>query len=392
MAYKALVNKYHPDRNPECEKSLHAMQIINASYDVLRDPIKRKDHDFWIKRRLAELEAAKHNSNIHVGRTQPEPQASRHAPPQQTYYPKPQPPPKKKDNSGCGCLSLLLIAGVFLALFGGGKKTNYTPSSSYSSTAAKPLPQAVSMPSPFSIPTAGVLNDSFSEPIQPLPKTGELSVKANYKVIAPFEIKTKEGGHYLVKLADSDTGKDVLTVFVRGGETANVKAPLGKYIVKYASGDKWYGYDHLFGPSTEYSKADDIFDFTREISSSAASRLTELNRQLMIADAKFRQYLVSQGLPQKNAAYMFDGSDPATNEQGIDRFDNKWWDTTILAHVKNNARTYNAIVDRLNARNHIANERNALRARSESVSGYTITLYKVRDGNLRTKQIDKSEF
>ena len=391
MAYKALVNKYHPDRNPDCKKSLHAMQIINASYDVLRDPVKKKDHDLWIKGRLAELEAKNHNSNVHVGRTQPEPQPSRHVPPRQTNYPKPQ-GTEKKLSYGCGFMSLLLLAGIILNLVVESMKSKHaTASSSYSSSAAKPLPQAEVIPSPVSKPSAALLN-SFSEPTQPLPMTGELSVKANYDVIAPFEIKTKEGGHYLVKLADSDTGKDVLTVFVRGGETANVKAPLGKYIVKYASGDKWYGYEHLFGPSTEYSKADDIFDFTREISSSAASRLTELNRQLMIADAKFRQYLVSQGLPQKNAAYMFDGSDPATNEQGIDRFDNKWWDTTILAHVKNNARTYNAIVDRLNARNHIANERNALRARSESVSGYTITLYKVRDGNLRTKQIDKSEF
>jgi hypothetical protein len=53
----------------------------------------------------------------------------------------------------------------------------------------------------------------------------------------------------------------VLTVFVRGGETVNVDAPLGTFIVKYASGERWYGYDHLFGENTAYSKATTYFTF-----------------------------------------------------------------------------------------------------------------------------------
>lgn len=53
-AYKALVNKYHPDQNPNCERSLRVMQIINASYEVLSDEAKRREHDRWIQARLAE--------------------------------------------------------------------------------------------------------------------------------------------------------------------------------------------------------------------------------------------------------------------------------------------------------------------------------------------------
>ena len=41
----------------------------------------------------------------------------------------------------------------------------------------------------------------------------------------------------------------------------NIDVPLGNYIVKYAAGDRWYGYEHLFGPETGYSKAGEVFSF-----------------------------------------------------------------------------------------------------------------------------------
>lgn len=36
---------------------------------------------------------------------------------------------------------------------------------------------------------------------------------------------------------------------------------MGKYIVKYAYGDTWYGRDNLFGESTRYSQADEVLEF-----------------------------------------------------------------------------------------------------------------------------------
>lgn len=48
-AYKALSQKYHPDRNPNNAEAARIMAIINTSYDVLSDPIKRREHDQWIK-------------------------------------------------------------------------------------------------------------------------------------------------------------------------------------------------------------------------------------------------------------------------------------------------------------------------------------------------------
>lgn len=47
-AYKALAQKYHPDRNPDNPNAERIMQIINKAYEVLSDPIKRAEHDRWI--------------------------------------------------------------------------------------------------------------------------------------------------------------------------------------------------------------------------------------------------------------------------------------------------------------------------------------------------------
>lgn len=101
----------------------------------------------------------------------------------------------------------------------------------------------------------------FLEPELPLPPNGEVFTYTDRKAVAPFEIKSSYGGNYLVKLADAVTDEPVLTVFVRGGDTVNLEVPLGTYFVKYAAGDKWYGYTHLFGPTTGYSKADKVFNF-----------------------------------------------------------------------------------------------------------------------------------
>lgn len=47
-AYKTLSQKYHPDRNPENPDAVRVMAIINASYEVLSDALKRAEHDEWI--------------------------------------------------------------------------------------------------------------------------------------------------------------------------------------------------------------------------------------------------------------------------------------------------------------------------------------------------------
>jgi curved DNA-binding protein CbpA len=46
-AYRALVQKFHPDRNSSA-RATRVMRIVNAAYEVLSDSAKRQQHDEWI--------------------------------------------------------------------------------------------------------------------------------------------------------------------------------------------------------------------------------------------------------------------------------------------------------------------------------------------------------
>lgn len=48
-AYRSLAKKYHPDLNDNNDAK-RIMQLINTSYEVLSDPVKRQEHDAWIAR------------------------------------------------------------------------------------------------------------------------------------------------------------------------------------------------------------------------------------------------------------------------------------------------------------------------------------------------------
>ncbi len=46
-SYRALSQKYHPDRNPDPD-ALRIMKMVNVAWDVLSDPARRAKHDRWI--------------------------------------------------------------------------------------------------------------------------------------------------------------------------------------------------------------------------------------------------------------------------------------------------------------------------------------------------------
>lgn len=142
-------------------------------------------------------------------------------------------------DSGTGWFWILLIGGFFawVAFSESNKQRSVTP------------------PSPRVAP---------SYPAQPLPITGQLQVFTASQRVAPLEIKTSAGAHYFVKLVDSNSGVPVMAVFVRGGSTVEVEVPLGMFEIRYASGESWYGADHLFGPETVYSKAEEVFHFKND--------------------------------------------------------------------------------------------------------------------------------
>lgn len=47
-AYRALSQRFHPDKNPGDERAARIMAIVNASYAVLSDANARAAHDAWI--------------------------------------------------------------------------------------------------------------------------------------------------------------------------------------------------------------------------------------------------------------------------------------------------------------------------------------------------------
>ncbi|MES2902507.1 MAG: J domain-containing protein [Pseudomonadota bacterium] len=55
-AYKALSQKYHPDKNPGDEKAARIMAIVNSAYGTLADPVRRREHDEWIAAEEWEIE------------------------------------------------------------------------------------------------------------------------------------------------------------------------------------------------------------------------------------------------------------------------------------------------------------------------------------------------
>lgn len=165
-------------------------------------------------------------------------------PPKEPYSPPPSPKnPKSKGNgSTYGWLACYLVIGgvvwwVIAQDLGNSSKSNVIVKN-----------HAESRPSP-------------SYPEVALPYSGSSKIYSNGERVAPLKIQTAQGANYLVKLVSLYSQQPVMTVFVQGGNTVSTEVPLGTYEIKYASGVKWYGYEHLFGPDTGYSKAESLFTF-----------------------------------------------------------------------------------------------------------------------------------
>jgi hypothetical protein len=97
------------------------------------------------------------------------------------------------------------------------------------------------------------------------PRTG---IYRNYDLsadlAAPFEIRTAVGANYFVKLEDSVTREPIQTFFIRGGQTMQSDVPFGQFALKYATGRSWCGEIDMFGPETEFHKADVVLRFARQ--------------------------------------------------------------------------------------------------------------------------------
>ena len=200
---------------------------------------------------------------------------------------------------------VLLMLGLTVVYLGenaksSGKVVEATPAPLPSATPAtvpSPTPSVVKSPTPSVVksPTPSVVKSPTPQTVLkalPLPRSGDVRQVPDIRRVAPFEIKTEPGQNYLVKLAlPSDPLGTVMSVFVRGGDTVEIKAPLGTYILKYAAGTTWYGYKKnvLFGPSTTYTQADSLFTFTATHGHSV-TLYTVSDGNLSTSDIKAQQF------------------------------------------------------------------------------------------------------
>lgn len=69
-AYKALSQKYHPDRNENSSESLRVMKIINESYEVLSDPEARQKHDLWIRQQESQRDYEDRAEHVERSKTE----------------------------------------------------------------------------------------------------------------------------------------------------------------------------------------------------------------------------------------------------------------------------------------------------------------------------------
>jgi len=123
----------------------------------------------------------------------------------------------------------------------------------------------------------------FNEPVQQFPSSGHVEWYMNKRGEAPLEVQTQIGNNYYLKVTDADTKRDVLGMYIRGGNTENVGLSSGRYIIKYASGSAWYGKQHYFGPNTGYSEASKVFNFSDnayEVSGYTVTLYTVVNGNL----------------------------------------------------------------------------------------------------------------
>ena len=157
--------------------------------------------------------------------------------------------------------------GVLLFNHQSPRETAAMPSSRYEAPArayVPPAPAYTPPPSPVYTPPPAPVVVQPSYPEYALPDNGTTWTYNNEEKVARFVVAADAYDHHWVKLVDAVTDAPVVAVFVRAGSKTEIKVPLGNYAVRYASGQKWYGPTHLFGPDTSRTKVAGAMRFWAE--------------------------------------------------------------------------------------------------------------------------------
>ena len=114
----------------------------------------------------------------------------------------------------------------------------------------------------------------------PAPSQALWFVPQDMKTGAPLTVTAPSRGDtfYAVRVQELGTGRVIVVIPLRKGETVKVHVPLGQYEMVFASGSYWHGPEKLFGFSGEKKKAVKTFDFYRSGNQTTGHAIDLTNR------------------------------------------------------------------------------------------------------------------
>jgi len=116
-----------------------------------------------------------------------------------------------------------------------------------------------SSPNSTATTTTTVTPDANLKPITAT--NGQIFEYPRDERVAPLSVTASFSYNYYIYLDCITNPDNDMAFFVKRGNTVKLDVPLGTYRVYYATGDIWYGTQHLFGSSTIYCKCDGTFNF-----------------------------------------------------------------------------------------------------------------------------------
>lgn len=240
-SYKALSQKYHPDKNPGDEKAARIMAIVNTAYNILSDPVRRKEHDEWIAAEEWEVEWLESSNKDGHGRKPGEPWEV-----QQTAARRPR---LMRDPRWWLGLALCFVAGAGCAaavllfeptLVSGALAHGGAAQAGVSTPAETPAPAqqdaSISLATPTTLRAAVVTqlvmaaSSAGCEPVAPLaPPGGAWPAESGYLPGAP---RTNNGNDMQVLVDNTSNPSPVLVKLVDRERRAEVRQA---YVLPHAS-------------------------------------------------------------------------------------------------------------------------------------------------------------
>lgn len=290
-AYRKLMKLFHPDVYSGDPQSAQIIsKQLNTAYDTLSNPEKRAAYDYALKMKSNRPQQNyqqyyqqyyqqnyqqnyqtqnNYQSDAHINyNCQTNSSSEYRSDVRREHTVKP-----KKEHRETGffvCIAVILII-VLGSLFKdvGAPNSAVTPSTPLPTFSDTDENKSASTLSPERQSKYDEVRDRLEQssptpiPTAPIPANGKIFRTNGKDRVAPFTVETSGNYHHYIKLRDAKTGASIIEFFVQKGRSFTVNVPLGTFELVYASGEKWYGTDLMFGEDTQYVKADKLFDFTQ---------------------------------------------------------------------------------------------------------------------------------